>query len=375
MYCKVEPKDYHEVNKSNIVQQTGYWARVKHAQGIRSLTFQYKVSKDIIKPSLSNDNSFTNDDLVVLLQYFDNKHCMAYVPYGPKDEPEDENHGLFLEMLSEALLPYLPEDCVGIRFDLPWESQWAKDSDYFDSEGNWEGPPELHSQEMRVNFKTEHWNLVKSRTDVLPSGTVFLDLEKDEDSLLSAMKSKTRYNIRLSQRKGVRVKAYGSEMLDTWFRLYKETALRNGIRVHDDSYFRSVLTAKTKDLKSSAHTKLLMADYKGEYLAAMFLVLSKERGTYLFGASSGRKRNLMPTYALQWQALIEARNAGCKEYDMFGAAPNANPAHPMHGLYRFKKGFGGKLFHRMGCWDYVADADGYRICKAAEINNQAYHLS
>jgi lipid II:glycine glycyltransferase (peptidoglycan interpeptide bridge formation enzyme) len=375
MYCKVEPKDYHEVNKSNIVQQTGYWARVKHAQGVRSLTFHYTVSRDIIEPALADDNTFTGDDLVVLLQYFDSDHCMAYVPYGPKDEPDAENHGLFLEVLSEELLPYLPKNCVGIRFDLPWESQWAQESEYFDSEGNWEGPPELRNQEMRVNFKTEHWNLVKSRTDVLPSNTVFLDLKKPEDSLLAGMKSKTRYNIRLSQRKGVRVKAYGSEMLDTWFQLYKETALRNGIRVHDDGYFRSVLTAKTRDLKSSADTKLLMADYKGEFLAAMFLVLSKNRGTYLFGASSSSKRNLMPTYALQWQALIEARNAGCKEYDMFGAAPNANPSHPMHGLYRFKKGFGGKLFHRMGCWDYVADAEAYRIYKAAEINNQAYHVN
>lgn len=58
----------------------------------------------------------------------------------------------------------------------------------------------------------------------------------------------------------------------------------------------------------------------------------------------------MPTYALQWCAMQTARRAGCSEYDLFGVAPNADPSHPMHGLYRFKTGFGGQMYHQMGCW-------------------------
>ena len=55
----------------------------------------------------------------------------------------------------------------------------------------------------------------------------------------------------------------------------------------------------------------------------------------------------MPTYALQLCAMQTARRAGCSEYDLFGVAPNADPSHPMHGLYRFKTGFGGQMYHQM----------------------------
>ena len=76
----------------------------------------------------------------------------------------------------------------------------------------------------------------------------------------------------------------------------------------------------------------------------------------------------MPTYALQWCAMQTARRAGCSEYDLFGVAPNADPSHPMHGLYRFKTGFGGQMYHQMGCWDYPLDMDGYRQFAAREMS-------
>ena len=118
-----------------------------------------------------------------------------------------------------------------------------------------------------------------------------------------------------------------------------------------------------------------MADYEGEFLAAMFLVLSNKRATYLYGASSGNRRNLMATYAVQWEGIRRAHEAGCREYDMFGAAPNANSGHPMHGLYRFKSGFGGYFFHRMGCWDYPLNHSQYNSFRAQEVKNQGYHVN
>ena len=60
----------------------------------------------------------------------------------------------------------------------------------------------------------------------------------------------------------------------------------------------------------------------------------------------------MPTYALQWEAIRRAKAAGCLEYDMFGVAPQPDPTHPMYGLWKFKHGFGGEIFHQLGCWDY-----------------------
>ena len=57
---------------------------------------------------------------------------------------------------------------------------------------------------------------------------------------------------------------------------------------------------------------------------------------------------VMPTYALQWKAMQIAKVNRCREYDMFGIAPNPDPSHPMYGLFKFKQGFGGNIFHQLG---------------------------
>ncbi len=371
MHCKLEEKQIHDIVPSNVVQQTSFWAQVKYRQGLKPYAFEYEASKDLLHPEMSG-NQKIQDDLLVLIQYIDNENCIAYIPYGPVEEPDYENHGLFLEELSESLRPHLPKNCILIRFDLPWENQWAHEDDFFDTEGNWLGPPSINNQEFRVNFKTRKWNLQKSQSDNLPTNTIFLNLRQAPTTILQKMKPKTRYNIRLSNRKGVRVKSYGLDMLDIWYSLYSETARRNNITLHNIDYFHSVLTNDSFKNNDVA-PRLIMADYEGDYLAAMFLVLSKKRGTYLYGASSNRKRNLMATYAVQWEGIRLAQEAGCKEYDMFGAAPNANSGHPLHGLYRFKSGFGGYIYHRMGCWDYPLNHEKYMTFKAQEVNHQSYH--
>ena len=154
----------------------------------------------------------------------------------------------------------------------------------------------------------------------------------------------------------------------------QETARRNNLTLHDREYFTSKLELRER-AGDDVDISLLMADHEGEFLAAMFLILSKERGTYLYGASSSRNRNLMATYAIQWEAMKIARQSGCREYDMFGAAPNPSRSHPLYGLYRFKSGFGGSLFHRMGCWDYPLIRDEYLAFRARETQNQKYHAN
>jgi len=373
MLLRVEPEDIRAIRENRIIQQTGFWARVKQKQGAEPFAFHCETSSDLLDPDGREDHMVHND-LLVLVRHIDEQHTMAYVPYGPKEEPETENQGLFLEELSEVLRSHLSPDCIFIRYDLPWENQWSKEEDYFDSRGNWLGPPAPGFQELRVNFNTRKHNLVKSRSNVLPVNTFFLNLRQEDEELLGRMRPKTRYNIRLAFRKGVRVKSCGPECLDAWYSLYRETAMRNGIRLHDPEYFHTVFETESGCNDPSPDVRLLMAEYEAEYLAAMFLVFSRRRGTYLFGASSGRKRHLMATYALQWEAIRTTRSTGCMEYDMFGTAPNGDPSHPMHGLHRFKSGFGGRMFHRMGCWDYPLDRERYLVYTAQEWKNQSFHV-
>ena len=201
-----------------------------------------------------------------------------------------------------------------------------------------------------------------------------LDLSQTEDRILSGMKPKTRYNIGLALRKGVEVKSVGIEGLDIWYKLYCETAIRNGLYINDLAYFKSVLVSRMEENTfSDVQVKLLIAYAGDEPLAAMFLVLSSHRATYLYGASSSEMRNLMPTYALQWKAIQIAKQNACTEYDLFGTAPRPEPSHPMYGLYKFKRGFGGQIFHQLGCWDYPLDEDKYALLQAYEMQQQGYY--
>lgn len=373
MIADLHQKDNSHLYKTGIIQQTAYWSTVKKLQGIDSLAYNFRSkSNDLFSDSA--EETFVVGDFLIMLQNLDKDHCIAYVPYGPEIEPSEEQQGYFLEQLSEALRQYLPPSCILIRYDLSWQSQWANEDDCYDLHGNWIGMPSKRVQEMRINFNTEYGNLRKANTDILPSNTIFMNLEQSDDILLGRMKSKTRYNIKLAERKGVRIASLDLDSLDVWYELYRQTALRNNFFLHDINYFKIVLSARANNSNSPADVHMLVAYIDDEPLAAMFLVISANRATYLYGASSTENRNYMGTYALQWKAMQIARDKGCTEYDFFGISPDADPAHPMYGLYRFKTGFGGEIFRRMGCWDYPLNRRKYEFYSAMEFQNQRYHL-
>lgn len=372
MSLEIEQIGTEDFQKTSVLQQSSLWSRVKAYQGLIPLGFSIRDGD-----CGNRKDAGKREDLLVLLQQLDDGCSAAYVPYGPKTRPKEGEEGLFLEELSEQLRSRLPSGCSFIRFDLPWESPWAHEDNCYAEDGSWLGPPPPRNQELRVNFPTELWNLRKTDTNILPTNTLFLDLTLSEESLLLGMHRKTRYNIRLSRRHGVMVREGDRKDLPLWYDLYRETCRRNRLFLHDISFFRDLFTADTIDSGNSV--TLLLAEERGrngteDPLAALFLAGSGDRATYLYGASSSKKRNLMATYALQWEAIRRAKTAGYKEYDMFGVSPNGNPSHPLYGLYRFKRGFGGDMFHRMGCWDYPLDSEGWELFLTAEMNSRGYHL-
>lgn len=365
MLTNITSKHLQELFATPIVQQTTFWSEVKKRLGSTPLAVNFNIQQ--------KERSIESD-VLVLLQPLDRHHYMAYVPYGPEWEPEESLQGVFLEELSECLRSYLPTSCVLIRYDLCWESWWAKDADQYDELGRWLGEPGRSAQETRFNFSTQHWNLHKATFNTLPSSTIFINLKPDLATILARMKSKTRYNINLALRKGVQVRTLGLEHLHVWYDLYKETAIRNRLYLNDISYFKAILTARANDSTSPAEVHLLVAELNGHPLSAMFLILSGTRGSYLYGASSSAHRNSMSTYALQWEAIQLAKAKGCTQYDMFGVSPGPDPAHPLYGLYTFKVGFGGQLYHSMGSWDYPLLPEDYTSFRSAELSRPGYHL-
>ena len=240
MNVQVNPKAVSRIKKSSVLQQTSFWSEFKRKQGIGSNAFALKVKGSELRPG-TGVKEYITDDILVLFRKAGMNREIDYVPYGPGLKPGDDRKGPFLEDLSESLRSYLPPDCIMLRYDLAWESPWTGDKTFFRENGDWKGPPSAANQELRLNFDTRNWNLKKANTNILPSDTIFIDLRKDKNTLLREMKAKTRYNIRLTQRKGVTVRAAGPEEIGLWHGLYRETCRRNGIYHQDMGYFRTML--------------------------------------------------------------------------------------------------------------------------------------
>ena len=103
--------------------------------------------------------------------------------------------------------------------------------------------------------------------------------------------------------------------------------------------------------KDVPEINLYIAKHEEDYLGAIITLFSKTESIYLYGCSSNVKRNLMPNFLLQWTAMKDAKAYGSRYYDMYGMPPTDDEYHPMHGLYLFKTGVGGKNIHRPGTFD------------------------
>jgi lipid II:glycine glycyltransferase (peptidoglycan interpeptide bridge formation enzyme) len=190
---------------------------------------------------------------------------------------------------------------------------------------------------------------------VQPPDTVLVDLRTPEgpipeEELLRGMKPKCRYNIGLAEKRGVTVERRDEAGLETFYALYRETAKRDGIAIHHPEYYRVLFDCARE--RAGQEVRLYLAFHQGDPLAGIITLFRPPAAVYLYGASSNQKRNLMAPYALQWRAMKDARDSRCAEYDLYGIPPRDDPAHPMAGLYRFKTGFGGRIIHRSGSWDY-----------------------
>lgn len=191
---------------------------------------------------------------------------------------------------------------------------------------------------------------------IQPPRTILVSLEGSENDLLSRMKQKTRYNIRLAEKKGVVVNE--AEDLTQFNELMQVTGERDGFGVHSPDYYQ-----KAFDLfRPNDHCCVLTASFEGEPLASLMVFRRGDRAWYLYGASSNNRRELMPAYLVQWAAMRWARAHGCREYDLWGV-PDADEAtleaqfsersDGLWGVYRFKRGFGGEIKRSAGPWDRV----------------------
>ena len=318
----VVPTELKRCDSAATFLQSGFWGSFKARFGWSARAFQLDWGTERKTP------------LLVIRRKLAPGVSFAYVPWGPEfpeDLPKDDEFRTdALSSLAESLRRELPPDTAFIRFDPPWTSSGI----------------DVPAPRILPPF-------VRAGADVQPPDTVLLDLSLDLEALLSAMKPKWRYNIRLAERKGVAVRRADAAGLDIFYRLYKETSARDKIAIHGRNYYEALFDHGLDSELTRPDLRLYLAEHDGAALAAVIVLLRGDTATYLYGASSDTNRSLMPAYALQWQAICDAKETGCTCYDLFGIPPSDDPDHPMSGLYRFKTGFGGTVVHRSGSWDYA----------------------
>ena len=174
---------------------------------------------------------------------------------------------------------------------------------------------------------------------------------RTEAELLAGMKQKTRYNVRLAQRRGVTVRRFGREGLGMFCRLMRETAQRDGFVARPRAYYAAVLESLGEQ------AQLFLAFVGDEPVAGAIAAHDGRTAWYLYGALGNRHRECMASYLVQWEMLCWARGHGCAWYD-FRGVPREN-AGPLAGLRRFKCGFGAEVVTYIGELRLVISPVGY----------------
>lgn len=187
--------------------------------------------------------------------------------------------------------------------------------------------------------------------------TVLVDLQPPPEDLLERMKQKTRYNIRLAERKGVTVRLASLDDLDLLYRMYAETAVRDGFVIREREYYLAVW----KIFLQAGMLEPLIAEVESQPVAGVVIFRFASQAYYMHGMSLPVHREKMPNYLLQWEAMLRARQAGCSVYDLWGAPDEFQTGDAMWGVYRFKEGLGGKLVRYIGAWDLPVRTFSYRV--------------
>ncbi|MCR5763084.1 MAG: peptidoglycan bridge formation glycyltransferase FemA/FemB family protein [Treponema sp.] len=328
--------------------QTEFWAQFKGNHGWKPLFFAFQDDNAIVPANSAEENGIT-----VLVRTFSIKLAklsIAYIPMAPEksEQENDEEYILNVKRMSALLKTFLPSSTICIRYDFP--------IDY----------PSIEEKINHIKKFTIH----QSNVAIQPPDTVLLKLNESEESLLANMKSKWRYNIRLAEKKGVKVTAYNSDDKDFeqafehFYALFEETSKRDGVNFHAKNYYLDLM--KRSNSSSNPRVTLYLAKHEEDYLAGIITLFCDREAVYLYGASGNIKRNYMPAYLLQWTAIKDAKKFGSPVYDFYGIPPTDEENHPMHGLYLFKTGFGGEIIHRPGSFDIPLRPFTYKMYASAE---------
>lgn len=219
---------------------------------------------------------------------------------------------------------------------------------------------ENNGQAVMSDLRRRGW--VESADQIQFKNTVMVDLSASEEDILMRMKQKTRYNVRLAEKKGVSIRVGNVEDLPALYKMYAETSVRDGFVIRDEEYYMTVWKLFMQEAVNGQPSAVpLIAEVDNEPVAAIFLFMFARRGYYVYGMSRDKHREKMPTYLLQWAAMKHAKANGCLTYDLWGAPDVFDESDSMWGVYRFKEGLGGEVVRTLGAYDFAPSKFWYSM--------------
>ncbi|MDP4010186.1 MAG: peptidoglycan bridge formation glycyltransferase FemA/FemB family protein [Candidatus Shapirobacteria bacterium] len=191
-----------------------------------------------------------------------------------------------------------------------------------------------------------------------------VNLNKTEEELLSAMHSKTRYNIKIANRYGVKVEERtDDEGFEIYLKLIFDTTKRQGFYLHTPKYHRDLW----KTLKNTGMVHIILASYQNQVISAFMLFTLNGKLFYPYGASLDVYREVMAPTLLMWESIKFGKSHDCHTFDMWGSlGPDAKEGDPGFGFHRFKQGYGGQMVQFVGTYDLVINESLYKIYNTAD---------
>ncbi|MEK7168738.1 MAG: peptidoglycan bridge formation glycyltransferase FemA/FemB family protein [Patescibacteria group bacterium] len=205
-------------------------------------------------------------------------------------------------------------------------------------------------------------NAVLGKTLFTPT-TFWIDLTKSEDELLKSFSSKTRYNIRLAQKHGVKIKINNSdEAFEKYLELTDETNKRQGFYSHTHKYHRLMWKHLNQKLIANSQepiANLLVAKFKNEIISTWILFNNNDFLYYPYGASTDKYKEVMANNLMMWEAIRFGKSKGLKTFDLWGREEGK-------GFTKFKEGYNPKIVEFVGSWDLVINKPFYYLYRIAE---------
>ena len=169
------------------------------------------------------------------------------------------------------------------------------------------------------------------------------------DELMAKMDRDTRYKMRYPNKKGVEYRNCGLDGLDDFYKIYRETGIRQHFSIRPKEYFEKMLAA------FGDRCRLYMAYYEDKPLCGGVAVQYAGTTSHVYGCSTAEMRNLRPTYGLQYELMKWACEGGCHTYDMQGVAPRPEDGEELYRILEFKSNFSGRVIETAGEFKIVFD--------------------